>query len=150
MARRNASYSTQPHLHKSVADLAEEYTNLTFTFRQGDTDRRATDVWNTNVMGKFTCSNENCRKSGWSSKKIAIRIRMYPDRQYNARVYHQRCKKCERLGELDLDDSYAERVVYWLMKWNDVEMEKPSHGGQSKGPHNKKLCEGCKAGHCEE
>jgi hypothetical protein len=116
MARRNASYSTQSHLHKSVADLAEEYTNLTFTFRQGDTDRRATDVWNTSVMGKFTCSNESCRKSGWSSKKIAIRIRMYPGRQYNARVYHQRCKKCERLGELDLDNSYAERVVYWLMK----------------------------------
>ncbi len=74
---------------------------------------------------------------------------MYPGRQYNARVYHQRCKKWERLYELDLDDSYAERVVYWLMKWNGVNMEKPSHRGQSKGPHNKKLCEGCKAGHCE-
>ncbi|BCS17759.1 3CxxC-type zinc finger protein [Aspergillus puulaauensis] len=152
MARKAAynSCSAQPRFHKSVVALVKQYTNLTFIFRHNDTDLKATDIWNTNVMGQFTCPNENCRKSGWSSKKIAIRIRMYPGRRYNARVYHQRCKKCERLGELELDDSYAERVAYWLLKWNGVELEKPSHAGQSKGPHNKKLCEGCKAGHCEE
>jgi len=152
MARKAAynTYSTQPHLHKSVVALVKEYTKLTFIFRHNDTDLKATDIWNTSVMGKFTCPNENCRKNGWSSKKIAIRIRMYPGRRYNARVYHQLCKNCERLGELELDDSYAERVAYWLLKWNGVELEKPSHAGQSKGPHNKKLCEGCKAGHCEE
>ena len=49
-----------------------------------------------------------------------------------------------------LDDSYAERVAYRLKKWCGVELERPEFSGQSKGPHEKKFCEGCKAGHCSE
>lgn len=29
-------------------------------------------------------------------------------------------------------------------------MEPPTYSGQSKGPHQNDLCEGCKAGHCKE
>ncbi|OJJ55866.1 hypothetical protein ASPSYDRAFT_48123 [Aspergillus sydowii CBS 593.65] len=58
------TYSIQPHLHKSVAALAKAHSNFTFTFRHGDTDRKATNIWDTNVMGKFTCSNGRCRRSG--------------------------------------------------------------------------------------
>ncbi|KAL4917690.1 zinc-binding domain-containing protein [Aspergillus aurantiobrunneus] len=85
---------------------------------------------------------------GWSSNKIAVTIRMYPRGRYNARVYHQRCKGCNWVFRPQLDDSYAERVTYWLLKWNGVDVQAPSHGGRSNAPHNSVLCEGCKAGHC--
>lgn len=76
-------------------------------------------------------------------------IRMYPQAQYNARVYHQRCKDCTTLGRLVLDgDCYAERVTYWLKKWNGIAVQPPPNSGQSRGPHNRELCEGCRAGHC--
>jgi len=44
-------------------------------------------------MGRFKCLNEVCPKAGWASKMIAITIRMYPEQQYNARVYHQTLQK---------------------------------------------------------
>lgn len=49
-----------------------------------------------------------------------------------------------------LDDSYAERIAYRLRKWSGIELEPPGFSGQSKGPHEKKFCEGCKSGHCPE
>lgn len=77
-------------------------------------------------------------------------IRLYPGQKYNARVYHQRCMNCNRLSRPVLDSSYAERVTYWVKQWNGVWVEKPPISGDSKGPHNNELCEGCKAGHCSE
>ena len=53
------------------------------------------------------------------------------------------------VGRLILDNEcYAERVTYWLKKWNGIEVERPSFSGQSRGPHDSELCEGCKVGHC--
>ena len=44
---------------------------------------------------------------------VAITIREYPDEQYNARVYRQRCKKCGELGELDVDQgTYVDSISY--------------------------------------
>merc|ERR1712093_619787 len=86
----------------------------------------------------------------WSSKKITITIRMYSGQRYNARVYHQRCRACQALSRPVLDDSYADRVAYRLLKWCGVEQEIPEFAGESKGPHQQELCEGCKAGHCGE
>ena len=107
--------------------------------------------YDTNIMGSFTCTNARCKKNGWSSKKIAINIRYYYGNRYNAIVYNQRCKDCNSLGSMSVDiSSYTERVAYRLNKWLGLPVETPQHSGESKGPHQKSLCEGCKAGHCSE
>lgn len=55
-----------------------------------------------------------------------------PGAQYNARIYHQRCLRCNNLGKPRLDDSYAERVTYRLKKWCGMEMNRPFYSGQVK------------------
>ncbi|KAL4782733.1 zinc-binding domain-containing protein [Aspergillus varians] len=142
------TYSMYPNLHSSVSDLLKS-TGLMFTFHNGDTDRNCIEQYDTSIMGRFSCHNHNCTTKGWSSKKVAITIRMYPGDKYNARVYHQRCRQCKWVSRPGLDRSYAERIVYRLKKWNGVDVETPYYDGESKGPHNRNLCEGCKAGHCE-
>jgi hypothetical protein len=82
--------------------------------------------------------------------RIAIPIRMYQDERYNARVYYERFKSCDWLSEPILDDSYTERVAYRLKKWCGVAQERLQFSGKSKGPHQERFCEGCKAGHCSE
>jgi hypothetical protein len=79
------------------------------------------------LSGSFECRNRRCRTSGWSSKLIAITLRMYPGEKYNARVYYQRCRACNELSEPKLDDSYAKRVAYRLKKWCGVQMEAPQY-----------------------
>ncbi|KAI1360311.1 zinc-binding domain-containing protein [Xylaria arbuscula] len=135
--------------HPEVCRLLED-ANLRFTFHQSDEDSGCTKSWDTAVMGRFVCHNPKCATNGWSSKQVAMTIRMYPRREYNARVYHQRCMGCGNLSRPILDDTYAERVTYWLKKWCGIKQEKPPHGGKSKGPHQKRFCEGCKAGHCSQ
>lgn len=124
--------------------------DLYFGFHENDNTGNSIKQYDTNIMGRFTCPNAACGSTGWSSKKVAITIRMYPGAQYNARVYNQRCQECKKLGEPQLDDSYAERVAYRLKKWSGIEMDKPTYSGQSTGPHHKNLCEGCKDGHCTQ
>lgn len=141
--------SLHPKLHDGVARLLKE-NNLHFDFFNVDDDEGNIRDRDTNIMGRFICYNRGCNSTGWSSKKIAMTIRMYPGQKYNARVYHQRCKNCNSIGRPVLDGSYAERIAYWMKKWNGIEVEKPFISGGSKGPHNSKLCEGCKAGHCSE
>jgi hypothetical protein len=101
-------------------------------------------------MGRFPCHNTKCKSKGWFSRKIAVTIRLYPGERYNARVYHQRCIRCNSVSRPVLDETYAERVAYWIKQWNGIWVEKPPISKASKGPHNSKLCEGCKAGHCTE
>ncbi|KND89202.1 hypothetical protein TOPH_06227 [Tolypocladium ophioglossoides CBS 100239] len=98
-------------------------------------------------MGQFTCRNDNCGTGGWSSRMVAITIRQYPGRNYNARVYHQRCQGCSPLSRPFLDGSYAERIAYRLKKWSGIEVETPFYSDESKGPHQSSLC---KAGHCSQ
>ncbi|KAF7881215.1 uncharacterized protein EAF02_007106 [Botrytis sinoallii] len=140
-------WSMYPSLHDSVARLLAEH-NLHFEFHPIDDPIGCTKEYDTNIMGKFICHKRACTSYGWSSKKIAITIRMYAGAKYNGRVYHQRCKSCNTLSQPILDDSYAERVAYRLKKWSGIEMDKPVYSGTSKGPHNEDLCEGCKDGHC--
>jgi Zinc-binding domain len=136
-----------PTQHDAVSDLLEE-EGIFFTFHTDD-DSRCEKEYDTNIMGRFLCHNNACSARGWSSKVVAITIRMYPGSEYNARVYHQRCKACNKLSKPKLDESYAERVAYRLKKWRGVEMEIPHHYGPSKAPHESSLCEGCKHGHCK-
>jgi hypothetical protein len=137
-----------PELHEAVSSEIEEY-NLYYAFEHKNRDARCIDDWDTNIMGRFGCPNEACRSTGWSSKKIATTIRHYPNNRYNAKVWYQRCKRCDTKGVITLNvESYVERVVYWLKRWNDIPTEKHDHSGASKGPHLRKYCEGCKAGRC--
>lgn len=144
-----ATSSMYQALHNEVSRLLVE-AGLHFGFHEDDDELGCTKARNTNIMGRFVCHNRACKASGWSSNMIAIRIRLYPDQKYNARIYHQRCKVCSRLSRPRLDQSYAERVVYWIKQWNGVRVERPPVSRDSKGPHNRQLCEGCKAGHCSQ
>jgi hypothetical protein len=138
-----------PSLHGSVSQLLEA-ENLTFTFFPTDSDKESIEDYDTNIMGRFRCPNKECPKVGWASKVIAITIRMYPRQQYNARVYHQRCKDCGWLSYPVPDESYAERVAYRLKKWSGIEMDHPYYmEGANNRPHESDLCEGCKHGHCK-
>lgn len=136
-------------LHDDVTELLEG-TGLAFTFYDRDNGQASTKHHDTSIMGHFVCKNPACHSTGWSSKKIATTIRLYRGMKYNAKVYHQRCKSCNWLSQPQLDDSYAERVVYWLKRWHGREVEGFQGFHKSKGPHDSRLCEDCKAGHCSE
>jgi hypothetical protein len=142
-------WSMFPVLHDDVSRLLRE-DDLEFNFYKVDDTRNCIEEYDTNIMGRFICHNRSCKSDGWSSMKVAITIRMYRGKQYNARVYHQRCSSCNSLSRPHLDGSYAERVVYRLRKWCGVKVEVPNFSGQSKGPHHGHLCEGCRDGHCSQ
>ena len=148
-SKRNRSWSMYQTLHDEVSRLLEE-EDLHFDFYNNDDTKGWINEYDTNIMGRFICRNQGCKTTGWSSKRVAITIRMYPGVRYNARVYNQRCLGCNTLGEPRLDNSYAERVAYRLKKWCGIKMDRPSHSGRSKGPHLSALCEGCKNGHCSQ
>ena len=141
------SWSMYSSYHDAVSDLLEE-NDLFFDFHEDD-DSDCEEEYDTNIMGRFECHNRACPTRGWSSKLIAITVRKYPGAEYNARVYHQRCKACNKLSKPKLDDSYAERVANRLKTWCGVQMEKKQYSGQSRAPHKSDLCEGCKHGHCK-
>ncbi|PYI36382.1 hypothetical protein BP00DRAFT_152410 [Aspergillus indologenus CBS 114.80] len=141
-------WSLHPKLHEDVARLLDE-EGLQLDFFDVDDEDTNIEERDTNVMGRFICQNRGCYSNGWSSKKIAITIRMYSQERYNARVYHQRCRNCQAVGRLILDsECYAERVTYWLKRWNGLKVKRPDYSGQSRGPHDSELCEGCRVGHC--
>lgn len=142
-------WSMYPALHDDVSRLLEE-EDLHFDFCNDDNSHACTEEYDTNIMGRFPCHNPACASGGWSSKRIAITIRMYPGARYNARVYYQRCKQCNGLSKPRLDDSYADRVAYRLKKWCGIHLERRVFSGQSKQPHQNELCEGCKDGHCSQ
>lgn len=143
------TWSMFPLMHDYVSSLLEVEC-LNFTFHDLDDDVDIMRTCDTSIVGRFSCHNPKCQSNGWLSMRTAITIRMYRGKRYNARVYHQRCKACNFLSKPTLEDSYAERVAYRLKTWCGVELERPTFSGQSKGPHEVKFCEGCKAGHCSE
>ncbi|KAF9894661.1 hypothetical protein FE257_006549 [Aspergillus nanangensis] len=152
MPWRNATFSMYPTLHDKVSQLLNE-AGLDLSFHNKDTGGGggAIKTKDSCIMGRFECHNPKCESTGWSSLKIAITIRQYRGQKYNARVYHQRCQRCNWVSRPDLDEgSYAERVTYWLKKWNGVDVKKSPSSGERKGPHDRELCEGCKAGHCPD
>ncbi|KAK3333751.1 zinc-binding domain-containing protein [Cercophora scortea] len=140
-----------PELHQDISNaVAGQIPSLHFTNK--DSDKGLINDYSTNVMGEFQCTNDRCRKSGWGSKRVAIRIRGYSNHGYNAVVYNQRCKRCNGLGTFMLDQTaYIERVSYRVIKWAGLTTvdKMPYHGGSSP-PHEREFCEGCKAGVCPE
>lgn len=143
------AWSMFPSLHDDVSRLLE-VKGHSFTCHNVDNEIDCTRSYDTAIMAKFCCRSQKCQSKIWSSKKVAITIRMYPGEQYNARVYHQHCKVCNALSKPILDDSYAERVTYRLLKWSGVEQDRPVFSGESRGPHRRELCEGCIAGYYAE
>ncbi|KAL7894394.1 zinc-binding domain-containing protein [Trichoderma sp. SZMC 28014] len=142
-------WAMYPSLHENVS-LQLEKDNLRLEFYANDEEESCVRDYDTNITGRFKCHNNKCDSNGWSSMKIAITIRMYPNDRYNARVYYQRCKGCNRLSKPLLDDTYAERVAYRIKKWHGIQLETPPYSEQSNRPHKSALCEGCKDGHCKE
>ncbi|KAI0903596.1 zinc-binding domain-containing protein [Ustulina deusta] len=154
MARKNKpkekTSSMHPLKHPEVSRLLEE-DNLSFTFNNDDDEDGCIGSQDSAVMGRFRCHNPKCEKDGWGSRQIAICIRLYRQQQYNAVVYHQHCKKCDFLAKPILDDdTYAERVAYWLKKWSGIRPPKPPRSNKRQKPHEEELCEGCQAGHCQK
>jgi hypothetical protein len=140
-------WSMWPSLHEAVLRLTED-DDLDFVFHLVDDAHNTIKEYDTTITGRFICHNKACQSSGWSSKKIAITIRQFPNQAYNARVYHQRCKSCNWLSKPLLDESYAERVSYRLKKWSGLAVEPPTYTGQGAIPHESDLCEGCRNGRC--
>lgn len=148
-----ATTATFPSLHEDIKNvLASEDVILDpkpwFNLTGGDAE--AIKEHDTNIMGRFECRNNQCSQRGWGSKKIAIHIRGFPGNGYNAVVYKQRCRTCERLGILRLDEnSYVERIVFRLKRWAGLPVDEVEYEKRPTPPHDRDRCEGCKAGHCK-
>jgi hypothetical protein len=139
-----------PSLHQDVVKAVSDEIHSTWFNRNGS-QKDSNNKYSTNVMGKFGCDNDGCPNRGWASKKVAILIRGYPENGYNAVVFNQRCKACNRLGTLTLDEnSYVGRVAYRLKKWAGVPMEEQHYAGKAGLPRKHELCEGCKRGYCQQ
>ncbi|KAK6514621.1 hypothetical protein TWF281_004819 [Arthrobotrys megalospora] len=129
--------------------VSEEVDNVVFIANTESYDRAG----RTNLTGRFKCSNQTCGK-GWSSNIVATVILGF-DRGggklgYCAQVYNQRCKRCEELGIMDLDeDIYIERVARRLKIWRGEFVPDRREGRKDTPPHEEDLCEGCKAGICQ-
>ena len=143
------SFDIRPSRDQDVSSLLRQY-GLSFKFFPIDDPHGWLKEHDTSIMGKFTCTNPSCSSLRWTSKHIAISIRQYPGLRYNARIYYQRCESCDSLSVPELDDSYAERVSYRLAKWSGIAVREPPSSDRSKRPHQARLCEGCKYGHCQQ
>lgn len=143
------SWSMKPSEHTNVSHLLET-TSLTFTFHPDDCDTTSLKEHDTTILCHFHCFNPSCASKGWVSGHVATTIRLYVDSQYNARIYHQRCKECHWISKPRiLKDSYAERVAYRLKVWSGVPVEKMAKGRKTQIEHSVGLCEGCRAGRCK-
>jgi hypothetical protein len=141
-----------PSLHQEVASAVSEH-KPSLQFHGANTDEGTKQTYSTFVMADFRCHYNTCPTRGWkwSSGKVTILIREYANGSYNAEVFKQRCKQCNKLGTMKLDKtSYVERVAYRLLVWNGVPLERPDHGSKATKPHKEHLCEGCKRGICRK
>lgn len=142
-------WSMYPGLHESITELLED-DGLIFIFHETDEDKGRVQEYDTNVMGRFLCRNRACATNRWSSKKVAVTIRMYTGNEYNVRVYHQQCRNCRSFSTPLLDGSYAERVAYRLRRWSGVDLIPPPYFESTGPPHESRLCAGCQNGHCRQ
>jgi hypothetical protein len=153
MVKRNRRSSLSfPNLHEEVCSTVSSEVGTPW-FNSRPNQESSTQEYSTFIMAKFTCPNRNCDSIGWGSKKVAIVIKRYRLNGYHADVFNQRCKKCEQLGTMEIDEeSYVQRVAYRLEKWAGVHQtvargQWKEHRGP---PHRHDLCEGCKQGVCKQ
>lgn len=143
------SFDMRPSLHRHVSKRLRQY-GLSFKFSPDDNPHDFLKDFDSSVEGVFTCHNGSCPNSRWTSKKIAITIRLLQGLRYNARVYYQRCKSCGFLSRPKLARSYAERVSYRLAKWSGIPVQAAHTSGRSERPHETEFCEGCRHGRCPQ
>jgi hypothetical protein len=133
-----------PSLHDEV-ETAVSDDIPSIWFHENDSDKKSNKRYSTYVMARFKCDNNACSKKAWTSGKVTILITGYPKNGYNAVVFNQRCKGCDQLGNLIMDEeSYVDRVAYRLKKWAGVAVEQPIYTRKETPPHRSDLCEGCK------
>jgi len=145
------TFFTFPNLHKRVKEAVFPGMRSKWFYEDDDCDNDVYKQHSTFVMGNFVCRNHACKKKGWSSGKVSLLIRGYARNGYSATVFNQRCKACNHLGTFELDvQSYVERIAYRLKRWAGVMVEQPFYSGKGGPPHERKFCEGCKQGFCEE
>ncbi|KAF9778540.1 hypothetical protein IL306_003762 [Fusarium sp. DS 682] len=140
--------SMYPEFHYYVAENLEE-DGLDYTFRDHDTKVDIKRTYDTKITGKFTCSRRSCPGHEWHSNSISMRIREYPNNQYNVQVYHQQCKNCKKPTRAELEKLfYADRIAYHIKRWNGIDAKQIERKVEPNGKHIERLCEGCKKGHC--
>ncbi|KAI0147336.1 zinc-binding domain-containing protein [Xylariaceae sp. FL1272] len=145
--KESREWSMYPGLHDVVAARLKEVKLDYMTFHEDDNRYSASEEYDTHIQGYFQCDNLQCPAYGWPSGKMAISIRFYGKDEYNARVWHQRCRECDHLADPQQhEESYVERVVYRIKKWYGIYV-KPSPWRYTP-PHEPSLCEGCLYGHC--
>ncbi|KAI1073346.1 zinc-binding domain-containing protein [Whalleya microplaca] len=148
-ARGEATSSyTYPLLHPSVVKAVSDKVPNAWFHKYDD---KADQAYVTHVMGKFTCNNSDCSSNVWNSMKVAIQIKGYPGNGYNATVFGQRCRSCNKLGDFSLNEnSYIKRIAYRLKKWAGAEVEIQPYRHKGGPPHESDYCEGCRLGICTE
>lgn len=105
------TWSMYQALHNKISSLLVK-AGLHFEFYKDNDKTKYTRMRDTNIIGRFLCNKRAYKSKRWSSKMIAITIRLYPEQKYNARVYHQHCKTCSSLSRPVSDQSYTERIAY--------------------------------------
>ncbi|KAK4443165.1 hypothetical protein QBC34DRAFT_386546 [Podospora aff. communis PSN243] len=85
---------TYPSLHDDVLEASGGTISPTPYFNEVEDDGTSIREYDTNIMGRFQCSDQNCSQPGWGSGVVAIHIRQFDDNSYNADVFGQRCKRC--------------------------------------------------------
>ncbi|KAI1331508.1 zinc-binding domain-containing protein [Xylariaceae sp. FL0255] len=137
-----------PDMHPVVATALKK-DGVFLNFNLKDTDEGATQMYQVNGVGQFTCETPKCGKHGWASGLILMVIRLYGRSKYNALVYGQRCLRCNKIGFPVLDDEiYIKRVTYRLKLWLGIPQDKEPY--EDRGyleVHQRELCEACLAGH---
>lgn len=141
------SWSFKPALdwHERVRGLIHA-AGLSLEFDPFDDSDNCIEEKITNCLGHFECLNERCPSAGnlWSSGYTPIVIRLYPDREYNVKVYFQHCLKCNEIARPRLEESFAEIVAYRLKTWHGFPVEALPYSDKKDKPHLSHLCEGCK------
>ena len=148
--RKTGTEFMYPELHEDVANAVFDEIGP-IKFHRKKSSENADRDYSTNIRGKFICNNNACSSWGWSSGRVAILIRKYPRNEYNAVVFGQRCKSCNKLGSLKIDEgSYVDRLAYRLKKWAGLQMDQQVYTSRESAPHESALCEGCRRGVCQQ
>ncbi|KAK5202611.1 hypothetical protein LTR41_011643 [Exophiala xenobiotica] len=122
--------------HQDVVD-AVSHSMASIWFCESNSDGGSNNKYTTPRYGEFRCMKGTSGTNGWSSKKVAILIRGYAENGYNTMVFNQRCRTCDQLGTLSLDEkSYVERVAYRIQKWAGVQVGQPYYGSKGGKPHS--------------
>lgn len=137
-------YSMRPDLNSEVIGTIDgKMKSIKFNNEDSDSECRELEV---NLVGTFVCPN--CRRS-WKSGIVFTVVRLYFNNTYNAKVYGQRCKRCENASLPKLDETYAQRVSYKLETMYGIPHPKVEYRSKPMKPHDKHRCQGCKINRCQ-